>query len=117
MKKTFSEGFLWGGATAANQYEGGFMEGGKGWSVSDTVRSRLNIDVKDYTKQNEVLMKDVEEALAHPEDLVNYPKRYGFVYVDLDDYGNNTYNRYRKKSFYWYKDVIATNGACIFEEE
>lgn len=77
MKKTFPEGFLWGGATAANQYEGGFSEGGKGWSVSDTVKSRLDIDVKDYTKQNEVLMKDVEEALAHPEDLVHYPKRHG----------------------------------------
>ena len=37
-------------------------------------------------------------------------KRYGFVYVDADDYGNGTYERYRKKSFYWYQKVIATNG-------
>lgn len=37
-------------------------------------------------------------------------KHYGFVYVDADDYGNGTYNRYRKDSFYWYKKVIATNG-------
>ena len=28
--KQFPEGFLWGGATAANQYEGGWKEGGKG---------------------------------------------------------------------------------------
>lgn len=28
-KKVFPEGFLWGGATAANQYEGGWNEGGK----------------------------------------------------------------------------------------
>lgn len=37
-------------------------------------------------------------------------KRYGFVYVDADDYGNGTYNRSPKKSFYWYKKVIETNG-------
>ncbi|MDO4538191.1 MAG: family 1 glycosylhydrolase, partial [Coriobacteriales bacterium] len=26
----FPKGFLWGGATAANQYEGGWNAGGKG---------------------------------------------------------------------------------------
>lgn len=37
-------------------------------------------------------------------------KRYGFIYVDQDDYGNGTLDRYRKDSFYWYKKVIASNG-------
>lgn len=37
-------------------------------------------------------------------------KRYGFVYVDRDDFGNGTLNRYRKDSFYWYKKVIASDG-------
>lgn len=37
-------------------------------------------------------------------------KRYGFVYVDKDDNGNGTLNRRRKKSFYWYKKVIESNG-------
>lgn len=37
-------------------------------------------------------------------------KRYGFVFVDKDDKGNGTYNRSKKKSFEWYKDVIKTNG-------
>lgn len=37
-------------------------------------------------------------------------KRYGFVYVDADDLGNGTLNRYRKQSFHWYKKVIASNG-------
>nr|WP_263327335.1 6-phospho-beta-glucosidase [Neobacillus sp. Marseille-Q6967] len=37
-------------------------------------------------------------------------KRYGFIYVDQDDYGNGTLARSKKKSFYWYKNVIATNG-------
>ena len=33
----FKESFLWGGATAANQYEGGFDEGGKGLNAIDVV--------------------------------------------------------------------------------
>ncbi len=37
-------------------------------------------------------------------------KRYGFVYVDLDDYGNGTLRRIPKKSYYWYKNVIKSNG-------
>ncbi|WP_420489636.1 glycoside hydrolase family 1 protein [Neobacillus vireti] len=37
-------------------------------------------------------------------------KRYGFIYVDQDDYGNGTLERRKKKSFNWYKNVIATNG-------
>lgn len=37
-------------------------------------------------------------------------KRYGFIYVDSDDYGNGSFARYRKDSFYWYKKVIASNG-------
>ncbi|MBO6046431.1 MAG: family 1 glycosylhydrolase [Erysipelotrichaceae bacterium] len=32
---SFPKNFLWGGAVAANQYEGGFTEGGKGISVPD----------------------------------------------------------------------------------
>jgi 6-phospho-beta-glucosidase len=40
-------------------------------------------------------------------------KRYGLIYVDLDDKISGTGNRYRKKSFHWYQKVIATNGEDI----
>ena len=40
-------------------------------------------------------------------------KRYGFIYVDLNDDGTGTGARYRKKSFDWYKNVIATNGEVL----
>lgn len=40
-------------------------------------------------------------------------KRYGFVYVDRDDDGSGTLARYRKKSFDWYRQVIASNGADL----
>lgn len=40
-------------------------------------------------------------------------KRYGFIYVDQDDYGNGSQERFRKDSFYWYRDVIKSNGSKL----
>lgn len=40
-------------------------------------------------------------------------KRYGFIYVDRNNDGTGTFKRYKKKSFYWYKNVIETNGKII----
>jgi len=40
-------------------------------------------------------------------------KRYGFIYVDMNDKGEGFLTRIRKKSFRWYKDVIASNGGNI----
>ena len=37
-------------------------------------------------------------------------KRYGFIYVDLDNEGKGTLKRTKKKSFVWYQKVIETNG-------
>ncbi len=53
-----------------------------------------------------------------PIDLVSastgeMSKRYGFIYVDRNDDGSGTLNRSLKKSYYWYKKVIATNGEDI----
>ena len=44
-------------------------------------------------------------------------KRYGFIYVDRNDDGTGTLSRYKKKSFYWYKHIIETNGQCLLEKE
>ena len=40
-------------------------------------------------------------------------KRYGFIYVDRNNDGTGTFKRYKKKSYYWYKNVIETNGKII----
>ncbi|MCT1905230.1 6-phospho-beta-glucosidase [Oceanobacillus sojae] len=40
-------------------------------------------------------------------------KRYGFIYVDFDDNGLGSGKRYKKMSFYWYKDVIDSNAECL----
>ncbi len=50
-----------------------------------------------------------------PIDLVSagtgeMSKRYGFIYVDRDDQGKGSLKRSKKKSFDWYKQVIASNG-------
>jgi len=40
-------------------------------------------------------------------------KRYGFIYVDRDNEGKGTLKRSKKKSFDWYKQVIASNGENV----
>ncbi|QGG08107.1 glycoside hydrolase family 1 protein [Enterobacter cancerogenus] len=53
-----------------------------------------------------------------PIDLVSNStaelgKRYGFIYVNRDDKGHGDLARYRKASFYWYRDVIRSNGETL----
>lgn len=53
-----------------------------------------------------------------PIDLVSastaqMSKRYGFIYVDRDDQGQGSFERKRKKSFFWYQKVIASKGALL----
>ena len=84
----------------------------------------INDDYRiDYLRQHiEQMIRAVEDGV----DLMGYTpwgcidlvsagtgemaKRYGFIYVDKHDDGTGTMKRERKKSFYWYKKVIASNG-------
>lgn len=55
-----------------------------------------------------------------PIDVVSastgeYDKRYGLIYVDMNNDGKGTFKRIKKKSFYWYKKLIETNGNIIFD--
>lgn len=43
-------------------------------------------------------------------------KRWGFIYVDYQQDGSGTLRRYKKKSFDWFREVIASNGESLFEE-
>ncbi|AXJ12769.1 6-phospho-beta-glucosidase [Streptococcus pluranimalium] len=71
---------------------------------------------------NQAINEDGVELLGYttwgPIDLVSagtgeMKKRYGFIYVDRDNQGNGTLKRSKKKSFDWYKKVIASNGTDI----
>lgn len=79
MKKTFPEHFLWGGATAANQFEGGWKEGGKGPSVSDVAKFTDPKEMKDLLDVHglcDITDEQIKEALE-TNDEVFYPKRHG----------------------------------------
>ena len=43
-------------------------------------------------------------------------KRYGFIYVNLDEVKQGTAGVYRKQSFEWYKNIIKTNGECLKDQ-
>lgn len=73
---SFPEGFLWGGALAANQCEGAWNEDGKGWSVEDVARYKPKVDVKDYKANVHVSLEGIREAMADP-DPTYYAKRRG----------------------------------------
>lgn len=73
---SFPEGFLWGGAVAANQVEGAWNIGGKGPSVADVATYKPNVDVKDYKAHVAISLESIEKAMADRDDTY-YPKRRG----------------------------------------
>lgn len=75
--------------------------------------------LRDHIIQMEEAVKDGVDLMGYTSwgciDLVSVStgemkKRYGFIYVDKDNDGNGTLERKKKKSFYWYKQVIESNG-------
>lgn len=74
--KRFPEGFLWGGAIAANQCEGAWNVDGKGMSVADVARYKPDLEKGDYRGQWHVSPEEIEMA-KKTDDVVYYPKRHG----------------------------------------
>ncbi|ECJ9747624.1 family 1 glycosylhydrolase [Listeria monocytogenes] len=74
-KTTFPEGFMWGGATAANQCEGAWNIDGKGMTIEDCLPYR-EVGVADFTKQFAFSTDELEKALVAGSEE-NYPKRRG----------------------------------------
>lgn len=85
-----------------------------------TIHDPYRIDyLREHILQMEKAIEDGVNLIGYTPwgciDLVSgstgeMSKRYGLIYVDTDDRGNGTYNRYPKDSYYWYRKVIATNG-------
>ncbi len=101
------------------------VENGIGWADELTDDNKVHDDYRiHYLRLNVSAMKEAIELDAIPligytmwgcVDLVSagtgeMKKRYGFVYVDMDDQGRGTLKRYRKDSFYWYQKCIASRG-------
>ena len=72
----FRDDFLWGGACAANQFEGAWDVDGKGPSVADVATYKPNVDVKNYAAQTAMSDDQIAAAMADPSDAA-YPKRRG----------------------------------------
>lgn len=88
-------------------------------SIHDTYRI-------DYLRRH---IEQMKEAVADGVELMGFTswgpidiiscstsemeKRYGFIFVDQDNAGNGTLQRYRKDSFAWYKQVIESNGEFL----
>lgn len=85
-------------------------------SIHDAYRIEY---LRQHITQVQECRKDGVTILAYlswaPIDIVSsssaeMSKRYGYIYVDLDDYGKGSGKRLKKDSFYWYQRVIETNG-------
>lgn len=100
------------------------VENGIGWNddfTDNTVHDSYRID---YMRDNIQSLIDAVEIDHIPVmgylywgcvDMVSNgegerAKRYGQIYVDVDNTGSGTYKRYLKDSYYWYKKVILSNG-------
>ncbi|RPK14838.1 6-phospho-beta-glucosidase [Priestia endophytica] len=82
---------------------------------------RIDYLRKHLTEMGEAIQDGVE-ILGYtswgPIDIISnttgeMKKRYGYIYVDKDNEGKGTLKRIKKKSFHWYKNIIATNGAVL----
>ena len=93
------------------------IDDGKG---GKTVNDEYRIEyMRDHLIQVREAIEDGVNVMGYTSwgciDLVSastaeLAKRYGFIYVDRNDDGSGTLNRYKKKSFEWYKEVISSNG-------
>lgn len=88
-------------------------------SINDDYRIAY---LNDHLAQIGEALQDGVDVMGYtswgPIDLVSastaqMSKRYGFIYVDRDDAGQGSLARRRKKSFYWYRDIIKSNGARL----
>ncbi|MBM7642955.1 family 1 glycosylhydrolase [Streptococcus loxodontisalivarius] len=115
-----------------DRYELPMMVVENGLGAFDTVEEDGSIhdDYRiDYHRQH---IKAMAQAIANGVDLIAYTtwgcidivsagtgemrKRYGFIYVDMDDQGQGTLERRPKDSFYWYQKVLASNEQSALEE-
>ncbi|MFW2489161.1 glycoside hydrolase family 1 protein [Clostridium chromiireducens] len=120
------KGLRWTLNNIHNRYQIPLMvvENGLGAVDEALADGSINDDYRiDYLREH---IKEMKEAVNDGVELIGYTpwgcidlvsastgemkKRYGFIYVNKDNDGNGDLSRSRKKSFYWYKKVIETNG-------
>lgn len=111
-----------------DRYEKPILIAENGFGALDTIEDgKIHDEYRiDYYRQH---IKELKECVLDGVDILAYctwgpidivssstaemSKRYGFIYVDQDDFGNGTKERIKKDSFEWYKKVIASNGEIL----
>ena len=108
-----------------DRYQKPLMVVENGLGAKDTLEEgKIHDDYRISYLRNHVI--ELKEAIKDGVEIIGYmpwsaidliglstgtiEKRYGFIYVDVDNEAHGTYNRYKKDSFHWYKKVIETNG-------
>ncbi len=89
----------------------------------NTVHDQYRIEyLRDHMEQIILAAEEGCDVLGYtmwsPIDLISsgtseMSKRYGFIFVDQDDFGNGSGKRYKKDSFHWFKKVISEGGLEI----
>lgn len=91
--------------------------------ADETVHDPYRIEyMREHIRQMKEAVCDGVELMGYTSwgciDLIScgtsqMSKRYGMIYVDQDDEGNGSLKRIRKDSFFWYKQVIQSNGEVL----
>jgi 6-phospho-beta-glucosidase len=126
---TDATGLQWYLEWAAQRYQMPIMVVENGLGAYDTVEEDGSIHDPFRIEYYRLHIQAMERAIENGVDLWGYTtwgcidvvsagtgemrKRYGFIYVDMDDEGKGSMARSRKDSFFWYKQVIASNGADL----
>ena len=97
----------------------GYFDKLENGSIHDSYRIEY---YRDHIRAMKEAIKDGVDLRGYyawgPIDIVScssseMSKRYGFIYVDSDDYGKGSGERIKKDSFAWYQRVIRSNGEII----
>ncbi len=126
------KGFYHSISEYTDRYHMPLLIGENGFGAIDTVEEDGSIHddyriryFHDYIASMKEAVMDGADIIAYcawsPIDMISsstseMTKRYGFVYVDQDDFGNGTGRRMKKDSFDWYQKVIASNGEDLSME-
>lgn len=92
---------------------------------NDVVNDDYRIEyIENHLKQLQLAISDGVEVIGYCPwsaiDVVSthqgYGKRYGFIYVDRDEFDLKDLRRIKKKSYYWYKGIIESNGRALYNK-
>ena len=83
------------------------------WKDVDFIRQHLNAMRLAITDGVEVIGYCPWAALDVVSTHQGYQKRYGFLYVDRDEFDLKDMRRIKKDSYFWYQKVIAGNGDSL----